>query len=229
MSAALNKFTNPDDGRNPSASVGGLATDRCFSLRRSDMVWRDGGRMTRSSGRSHQFDRSISIHEAAHAITSRLLNLPVAGVTVEITADGHYGETWSAVNRDGDVDTLQLVDQLSTLMPASSEDRSDLALELQRAGDLVITLLAGIEAEKLFTVAPLPGSGHDLEEAAAVAALIVRSPRAINSYLDFARAEAVAILTDHRNIVLKLADELIKHRTIYAGQIDDVIAGASHG
>ena len=148
--------------------------------------------------------------------------MPVAGVTVEITASGHYGETWSS---DGDdvIDTLQLVDQLSTLMPAPGEDRADIATELQRAGDLVVSLVAGIEAEKLFTTEPLPNTEHDFEEARAIAALICRSPRSVDAYLDFCRVEARALLVEHRNIVLAISDALLKHRTLDGAMIDETI------
>jgi hypothetical protein len=74
---------------------------------------------------------------------------------------------------------------LTPLMPCIGEDRAGIAVELERASSQVISLLAGVEAEKLFTVAPLPGTGHDLEEAAAIGSLIVRSPRSIDAYLDF--------------------------------------------
>jgi hypothetical protein len=43
--------------------------------------------------------------------------------------------------------------------------RDGIAAELQRAVDQVIGLLAGLEAERLFTVAPLPGTEHDLDRA----------------------------------------------------------------
>src|ERR1035437_6026940 len=187
MQAPNQKFTNPDRQK-ASLRVGGLATSRFYPWRFCD----DDGRGIRAlDRRSRQFDRNVAIHESGHVVASRLLNLPVAGVTIEITASGHYGETWSAADRDADadVDTLQLVDQLSTLMPAPGEDRGGVAVELERASSQVISLLAGVEAEKLFTAEPLPNTGHDLEEAKAIAGLIVRSPRSIDAYIEFARVD----------------------------------------
>jgi hypothetical protein len=215
------KFTNPD-GRDP---VGGLAGRLLLSaIHMRD----DGDRGKSPSFLGRRFARNIAIHEAAHAVTSRLLGLPIAGCTINFI-DGHHGLTWAsdaALQPDAE-SVSDLVDQLSPLMPRSGEDRSTLALELQRAGDLVISLLAGIEAERLFTVAPLANTEHDEDEARAIASLICRSPRSIDSYLDFCRAEAVALLTDNRNIVMALADELIRYRTLDGEQIDEIIRAAT--
>jgi hypothetical protein len=43
-------------------------------------------------------------------------------------------------------------------------------------------LLAGIEAERLIIGETLPNTRHDLEEAAAIARLLCRSPASINAY-----------------------------------------------
>jgi hypothetical protein len=44
------------------------------------------------------------------------------------------------------------------LMPGVGDDRAGIAIELVWASHQVICLLAGIEAEKFFTAAPLPGT-----------------------------------------------------------------------
>jgi hypothetical protein len=226
MQSPNQKFTNPGDARNPSVIVGGLATGRFYPWR-PGIVWRDGDRETRSPGRSAQFDRRLAIHEAAHATVSRLLGLSVSGSTIEFI-DGHHGLTWAseAALQPGAETVESICAALTPLMPCIGEDRTDIAVELERASCQVIALLAGPLAETLFTAEPLPGTGHDLAEARSLASLIVRSPRSINSYLAYAQAEARALLVDNRDVVLAISDALLKHRTIYAEQIDVIITAA---
>jgi hypothetical protein len=223
QSSDQKQFTNPGDGPNPFA---GELAGRAYAFRRSDLE-RGGREMSRSPGRSAQFDRQISVHEAGHTVASRLLNLPLAGSTIELI-NGHHGSTWAsdAALQPGAESVADLVGQLSTLMPCIGEDRDGIAVELQRSGDQVIALLAGVEAEKLFTTEPLPGTGHDLEEARAIAGLICRSPRSVDAYIGFCRCEATALLLDHRDVVIAVADELIKYRTLDGSEIDDVIRAA---
>ena len=83
-------------------------------------------------------------------------------------------------------------------MPRLGECRDAVAVDLLRCADHAISLLAGPEAERLFTAAPLAGTEHDEEGAR-------------------------ALLIDHRAAVLALADALLHHRTIYAEQINNVI------
>jgi hypothetical protein len=49
------------------------------------------------------------------------------------------------------------------------------------------------------------------------------SPRGVDAYLAFARAEVVALLTDHRAVVLAIADALMGHRTLSGEQIKTLI------
>jgi hypothetical protein len=138
-----------------------------------------------------QFDRNVAVREAAHATVSRLLGLSVAGSTIDFI-DGHFGSTWTTCAAlDPDAESVDdLVAGLMPLMPPLFDDRSDVAVELERTSCQVISLLAGPEAERLFCAAPLPGSEHDRVEAFMIAGLIVRSPRSVDASLEFAEAEA---------------------------------------
>jgi hypothetical protein len=108
-------------------------------------------------------------------------------------------------------------------MPRLGECRDAVAVDLLRCADHAISLLAGPEAERLFTAAPLAGTEHDEEGAAAIASIFCRTTRSVDAFIAFARAEARALLIDHRAAVLALADALLHHRTIYAEQINNVI------
>jgi cell division protease FtsH len=174
-------------------------------------------------GRRH-FDAMVGIHEAGHVVIGRILGMPVAGSTIDRVGD-HIGCTWSD---EGGLqpctDTVEsLCTALKPLMSGIGDDRSGIAVDLQRAHYHVLELLAGVEAERLFGGAMLPNTEHDLEEATAIAGLICRSPASVDAYLAFARVEATALLTDHSAVVLAVADALIWHRTLSGEQIDDIL------
>jgi hypothetical protein len=96
--------------------------------------------------------------------------------------------------------------------------------ELEQAHSHVVAWLAGIVAEELFcSEPPLAATAHDLQAARAVAAPIVREVSDIDSYIDVARAETRALLTDHAADVLAVADALVEHRTISGDMIDRII------
>ena len=97
-----------------------------------------------------------------------------------------------------------------------------------RCADIGVVSLAGIGAERLIVGTTLPNTEHDLIEAEALASLVVRSrsPDAIRAFVDFARVEAAALLDDHVGILLVVAGELLKHRTL-DGRMIDVIIGAA--
>ena len=168
-----------------------------------------------------------AIHEASHATVSRLLGLPVSGATIEFF-DGHFGATWAddAGLLAGGETVENICRQLAPLL-SDTGSRADIAVELQRAHHHVLELLAGREGERLFSGTMLPNTEHDLEEAAAIAGLICRSPASIAAYLEFCRTEVAALLADHRAVVLAIADGLIRHRTLNGEQIT-TIANAQH-
>jgi hypothetical protein len=95
--------------------------------------------------------------------------------------------------------------------------------ELEQAHSHVVASLAGIEAERLFCDELLAHTGHDIQAARAVAALIVREVSDIDSYIDRARTETRALLIDQTACVLAVADALVEHRTISGDMIDRII------
>jgi hypothetical protein len=59
--------------------------------------------------------------------------------------------------------------------------------------------------------------------AAYLSRLICRSPASVGAYLAFARVEVIALLTDHRAVVLAVADALVARRTLSGTEIDSII------
>jgi hypothetical protein len=174
-------------------------------------------------------DFQIAIHEASHVTVAGYMLLTVAGSTIEYV-NGHHGCTWSNESdlEPGAETVADICAALSPLMPGIGNSRIDIAVELQRAHHHVLELLAGREGERLFSGTMLPNTEHDLEEAAAIAGLICRSPASIAAYLEFCRTEVAALLADHRAVVLAIADGLIRYRTINGEQITTLIANAQH-
>jgi hypothetical protein len=166
------------------------------------------------------FDQQVAVHESGHCTVSVLLGLPVAGCTIEF-ARGHYGLTWARNDYLQDTETVETI--CAELSPLMSNDRSDIAVELQNAGYSVISLLAGPIAEDLFCEARLPNTEHDEIEARAIAGLICRSATSVDAYIEFAKVEAVALLTDHADMVLAIAAALVAHRTLNADQIGKLL------
>jgi hypothetical protein len=186
------------------------------------------GGVSREAGITRRtFERRISIHEAGHVALAKITGQPLVGSSIEF-ANGHYGCTWgNASDLLPNTETVESIcGQLMPLMAGFGDDLSSIAVELQRAHHHVLALLAGIEAERLFNGTTLPNTEHDLTEATAIARLICRSPASVDAYLEFARVEVVALLSDHRAVVLAVADALVKHRTINGEQIDGIIRGA---
>jgi hypothetical protein len=171
-----------------------------------------------------RFDAMVGIHEAGHVVIGRMLGMPVAGSTINRVGD-HIGCTWSDERGlQPCTDTVEsLCTALAPLMPGIGDDRSGIAVELRRAHNHVMELLAGHEAERLFCGTMLPGTAHDLEEGAAIARLICRSTKSVDAYLTFARAETTALLTDHSAVVLAVAAALTRYRSLTGEQIDDIL------
>ena len=63
--------------------------------------------------------------------------------------------------------------------------------------------------------------------ARAIAALICRSPASVGTYIEFARADVVALLAEHAGIVLDIASALLAHRTLNGAEIDAIITDCS--
>ncbi len=181
----------------------------------------------RLTGRRH-FMRSVAYHESGHAVVSRVCNLAVAGVT--ILFDGRsQGAVWAddAHRFDPPSETDRLIAALRGLMPKPFESRDGVASDLLRTSDQIVSLLAGPEAGRLFLGSALPGTEHDDTEARAFAALVCRSSSSVDSFIEFCRCEARALLLDHRGAVTALAEALIEHQTLTGAQVDAIIRGAA--
>jgi hypothetical protein len=99
-------------------------------------------------------------------------------------------------------------------------------LQLQ-AHHQVIALVVGPICEELFIGTRLPRSEHDDAEAANIGRLICRSASSLDAYLAFAEAEAVGLLREHSAAVHRVAEALLRRRTISGREIDALIRAAA--
>ena len=175
-------------------------------------------------------DRRIAIHEASHCVVGRALGADIGGVT--IVADGKFaGKVWGPDGNqffgDGSIDVCaEVMRDVTPFWPGLGEPRDDAAVFHVHALHRAIELLAGSEGELVLLEEPLLGALDDSKQALKFARLLCVSPGSVGAFLNFAKAEARALLEEHRSLVLALADCLITKRTLSGGEIDAVLAAA---
>jgi len=101
-------------------------------------------------------------------------------------------------------------------MPRDGETRAMLPNFCACACRLV-ELAGGTAAETVLHSEDEPWIAHsDIRQARSLAAIICTSEAAIDAYLEFALAEAKALISKHRETVLALANALMIERTLDA-------------
>jgi hypothetical protein len=181
--------------------------------------------------RTPEIDFRIALHEGGHILCGKYFGFPVEAATIVADPINGFGGMVSG-NKDrtsllAPDRVVDLCVKIQPLMPQIGESRTDVAEFHAHAHYRIVELLGGTEAERLFhTDDPPLQAAHDLQQAEAFAALIC-SPASIAAFIEFARIEARAILTDHRHVVFALAHALVEHRTLEGSdRIDQIIADA---
>jgi hypothetical protein len=186
-------------------------------------------------GRSETYNRRIAIHEGAgHAYVARCMGTELHSVSI-IPGDGFEGRCRSKAYQpslyeapsDETVEIVDLCERAQRLMPELGAGRVEAAECFQRATVLCIELVGGTVAEQILHPLdePLP-TYHDQIEAAAFAAIAVSSPRAIPAFLEYAKGEAAALITDHPDVAMAIADGLVEHGILTGDQVDEIIVAA---
>ena len=97
-------------------------------------------------------------------------------------------------------------------MPEHGTGRVEAAECFQRATVLCIELVGGSVAEQILHPQDEPlATVHDQVEAAAFAAIAVSSRRAVPAFLEYAKGEAAALIGDHPDVAMAIADGLVEH------------------
>jgi hypothetical protein len=169
-------------------------------------------------GRSEAMNRRIAIHEGGgHAYLAPCLGTELHSVSI-IPGDGFEGRCLSKAYKssfyeapaDQTIEIVDLCERTQRLMPELGTGRVEAAEFFQRATVLCIELVGGSVAEQILHPQdePLP-TFHDQIEAAAFAAVAVASPRAVPAFLGHAKGEAGALINDHPDVAMAIAEGLI--------------------
>jgi hypothetical protein len=178
-------------------------------------------------GRSAEDDLRVCYHEQSHATVSRLTTgCALGGVTAQPGEDFSglcWGPAYVHKSKFDDTDTASL---LATMVPTLGESRAECADIYLHAFHRIVELVAGTEGERLFCEGDPWFAAHDEQQAIAYASLITSSAASAAAFIEFARVEAISLLTASAHIVRALAAELQIVRTMDGAAIDSAIERA---
>jgi hypothetical protein len=184
-------------------------------------------------GRSPEMNERIAGHEAGHCLVSRALGSIVH--LVEIIPSGDFAGRCvrsgppSSLNLETPAPTTdQIVDicaRLEKLTPEIGSDRVESSEYYLRAQINIIEMVAG-ECAELILHPELPplGAVHDFVEAAAFARVAVAAQPAVKALIEYAEAEATALLKANLDIVNALVEALVEHGTLSGTMVDNIIS-----
>jgi hypothetical protein len=177
--------------------------------------------------RTRQEDYKIALHEGGHVVVGRALGGEIGGATITPT-EFFSGRVWGP---NGDPSHLgsgfDVCSEARPYLPRLGEPRSDAAELFTHAIGRCIELAAGTASEKLFFPDDESlAASDDQRQSSAFAELLCCTPPAISAFLVYAASEAAALLDEHRDVVIAVADALIERRTMTGEQIDQIIADA---
>jgi hypothetical protein len=189
-------------------------------------------------GRSADRNLHIAAHEIGHTLTSRALGDTVHEVSIIPDRDpGGYegrcirsGPKSSLTFDDSDAapmmpdQVIWICERLEALgAPELGTSRIDTAENYVRGMNNVVALVAG-EAAELVLHPDLPslGTQHDFDEARAFARITVIASPAVEAMIQYAKAEATAIITAN----LDIARALVEAGQLSGDQVDIIIADA---
>jgi hypothetical protein len=190
------------------------------------------------AARSPEMNRRCAIHEGSgHALVGIALLGPscVAEVSI-VPGPGYQGrcigpeyrEPLCLEEAERQTDTfIALAADVRATVPEIGSNRSRDAEFLIRASATCAQLLAGSIAESILWPGepPLPAQ-HDEDEARALAKLAVASPNAVDTFLEYCRAEARALIEEYRDVASAIADGLFEQGTLTGTQVQKIIAAA---
>jgi len=112
-------------------------------------------------------------------------------------------------------------------MPQPGESRADVADVFLHVHNQVVEPVSGTEGERLFCDGEPWFAADDERQAFGYASLITSSPVSAAAFIEFARVEAISLLTSSEHIVRALANELRIKRTMDGQAIDQTISRAA--
>jgi hypothetical protein len=179
--------------------------------------------------RSTKDDWRVALHEAGHVIVGRVLGFEIGGATIVPSRRGSgmvWGPTYDLSELSEDYDVApNLCSTIARLMPGAGESRAAVVDIIAHSHHRVIELMGGTAAETVLHRDDPPWEAvSDLRQARGYASLVC-SPSAVEAFVAFALQEAIALVIEHRTLVVAVARALIDHgaRTLNGAEIDSVI------
>jgi hypothetical protein len=185
-------------------------------------------------GRSELRNRQIAGHEIGHALVTKCLGDSCWSVTI-IPGDDFEGKcirsgppsdlTLQENYEDKTQEILTVCERLEQLTPEIGTPRSESGDIYIRSQNNIIALVAGEVAESLLHPdLPSLGSTHDGIEARAFARIAVAASPAVEALINYAAAEATALLTANRDMVDALVEALIEAGELSGTRVDEIIS-----
>lgn len=172
--------------------------------------------------RSDADDIRVCVHEASHAGVGRQWS-ELGGMTC-VAGNGFAGRCWGPKFEvrvaEEQESSPSVCEQIAPLMPLPGESRADVADVFLHVHNQVVELVAGTEGERLFCDGEPWFAADDERQAFDYASLITSSPESAAAFIEFARIEAISLLTSSAHVVRALADELRIKRTMDGRAID---------
>jgi hypothetical protein len=181
-------------------------------------------------GRTEEHDQRVAIHELGHILVNRLIgNSSIDEVTIN-PGDGHDGlcrcarrAAFVSGGATG-VDARDVREVLQPLMPREGEDRSNMDDVFQSVLDAVTEMMAGEVAEKMLLDGEPTSTGDDRRQARELAALICKTPFAIDRFILFCEQQARDLLAPYVPVVMSMQIVVRIHRTMTGEEFDRAIA-----
>jgi hypothetical protein len=183
-------------------------------------------------GRTLEQDQLVSFHELGHFIVDRATgtdSISYISITPEGDCEGvcrgARSEAFVKAGATGPacIDAADVRQLLAPLMPEAGESRSDTSDIYASVFDAVTQLMAGEAAEQLTFGVAQPAS-DDRRQAAELAALICRSPAAIQRFIDLGLQQAIDLLSEHVTVLWSLGIILRMRRNMTASEMDEALA-----
>jgi hypothetical protein len=191
------------------------------------------------AGRGADRNLRIAGHEVGHAVCSRAVGDIVHLVTI-IRGGGYEGKCVRSgppsslvfADQDSNEPSLQpdevisICEKLEALGgPEIGESRIATAEYYVRGLNNCIGLLGGEACEMLLhSDQPSLGAVHDFEEAKAFAKITTFTSPAVTAMIEYARAEAVGILSQNLDVARALVAALVEVGQLSGARVDEIIA-----
>jgi hypothetical protein len=183
-------------------------------------------------GRSFDQDQRVAFHELGHFIINRATGTDSISLVSITPSEDHEGICLGSRSQafvkagatgPGCIDAADVRQILAPTMPKAGESRDD-------KGDVYasvlnsVTELMGGEAAELLTLGKAERAGDDRRQAAELAALICKSPTAIQRFIDFCLQQAIDLLSERLTLLWSLGIILRMRRDMRGSELDEALA-----